>query len=136
MSLIRALRGESITSIGRYQVYADISRDDRTTVFVHDPTGDTEHKYILASTGSHTYVVAAPMSWTFLHKHLVARVIAATGQTVHCSGGGFVSIHENGRLDVDGASTDYGAGDHVIARAALTVAVKNSLATSASHRED
>lgn len=135
ISLIRAIRGEEITSIGPYQVYTDTSRENRTTVFVHDPSGDVEHKYILASTESRSFVVATPMSWTVLHKNILARIMAATGEAAHCSGGGFVRIGENGKLEVDGASTDYGAADHVTAKAALTVAVKNSVATSASRHE-
>lgn len=135
LSLIRAIRGESITAIGRLQVYTDNSREDRTTVFVHDPSGTVEHKYILASTESRSFVVAAPMSWTVLHKNILARIMAATGQAAHCSGGGFVRIIENGKLEVEGASTDYGAADHATAKAALTVAVKNSIATSASRHE-
>jgi hypothetical protein len=135
LALIRALRGESIITIGRYQVYTDVSHPKRTTVFVHDSTGSVDHKYILATTELRTFVVATPMNWTPLHKNILARVMAATGQPVHCSGGGFVSVRENGGLEVEGASTDYGAGDHVAARAALTVAVKNSLATLASRHE-
>jgi len=135
ISLIRAIRGEVITSIGSYQVYTDTSREGRTTVFVHDPTGIVEHKYILASTESRSFVVATPMSWTILHKHILARIMAATGQAAHCSGGGFVRIGESGKIEVDGASTDYGAADHTAAKAALTVAVKNSSTTSASRHE-
>lgn len=126
ISFLRAIRREPVSSIGRYQVYMDTSRDDRTTVFVHEPTGTETHKYILAVAGTHTYIIAAPMCWTNLHKNLVARVMAATGISVHCLGGGFVAINENGQIIVDGASTDYGEGDHAAAKAALRAAVKNS----------
>lgn len=129
LSLIKALRGESVTAIGRYQVYTDASEAGRTTVFVHEPTGIVEHKYILAKTESQSFVVATPMSWTPLHRNILARVIAATGQPVQCHGGGYVRILDNGMLEVEGESTDYGAADHASAQAALTVAVKKSIAT-------
>lgn len=129
VSFMRAIRREQVTAIGGYQVYMDLSREDRTTVFVHDPTPQECHKYIIARAASHMFVVAAPMSWTYLHRNILARVMAATGLTAHCSGGGFVSMVGNGRLEVDGASTDYGEGDHATAKAALTAAVKNSMTT-------
>lgn len=125
-AFLKALQRKPVASIGRYQVYTDFSRDDRTVVFVHNPSGEEQHKYILAHTDKHTFVVAAPMGWTFLHKTIVARVMAATNDAVFCSGGGFVSIETEGNLVVDGASTDYGAGDHATAKAALAAAVRNA----------
>lgn len=129
ISFLRAIRREPVTCIGRYQVYMDTSREDRTTVFVHDPTGTETHKYILAVAGPQTYVIAAPMCWTNLHKNIVARVKAATALSVHCLGGGFVAINENGQIVVDGESTDYGEADHATAKAALQAAVRNSSST-------
>ena len=123
---MRAIRREPVTAIGSYRVYMDTSREDRTTVLVHNPNPQECHKYIIARADSHMFVVAAPMSWTNLHKNILARVMAATGLPVHCSGGGFVLFNSSGRLEVDGASTDYGEGDHTTARAALIAAVKNS----------
>jgi hypothetical protein len=125
-ALIDALQRKPMTSIGHYQVYTDFSRENQTTVFVHDPSGEEQHKYVLAHTDTQTFIVAAPMRWTFLHKSIVARVMASTEDAVFCSGGGFVSIETVGKLRVDGASTDYGAGDHAKAQAALAAAVKNS----------
>lgn len=125
--LLDTLQRKPVTSIDRYQVYTDISKEDTTTVFVHNPSGKEQHKYIIARTSAHTFFVACPLSWTLLHKHVVARVMAVTDATVYCPGGGFVSIGDKGDLRVEGESTDYGPGDHRRAKAALAAAVRNSV---------
>jgi len=125
IALLQAIKGEVTSAIGPFQVYMDTSRDDRVTVFVHNPSEETGHKYVIASTDSRAFVVATPISWTPFHKNIVARIMAATGQTAHCSGGGFVSV-EGGKITVEGASTDFGEGDHATAKAALLRAFKNA----------
>jgi hypothetical protein len=54
MAFIAALQGEAVREIGRYQVYSDF-RETRTVVFIHEPTGWDQHKYVFAVTGGHTY---------------------------------------------------------------------------------
>lgn len=95
-------------------------------MFVHNPMGDEHHKYIIAHANSHTFIIATPMGWTQYHKNILARVMVATSLTVFCSGGGIVAVDSEGKLVVDGASVDFGAGDHALAKAALSTAVKNS----------
>ena len=129
MAILRAIRREPIAHIGTYQVYMDTSRDERTTVFVHSPIEGDGHKYIIARATAHTYVIAMPVKWTVYHKNILARVMAATSQTVFCPGGGFVLVDSEGRLAVEGESTDFGAGDHALAKAALASAVKHSKST-------
>jgi hypothetical protein len=103
-ALLEALQRRPVTSISRYQVYTDFSRDALTAVFIHTPSGEEQHKYVLA-TRIHTFIIAAPMRWTFLHKNIVARVMASTEDAVFCSGGGFVSIETDGKLREGGASS-------------------------------
>ena len=124
--LLHALRREPVASIGRYLVHTDFSDPDRTVVFVQDCTGSVEHKYIFAHTDEHTYIVAMPMPWILLHKHILARVLPAARDHVSCSGGGYVGISPNCALCVDRLSTDFGAGDHVVAKAAFEKAVRQT----------
>lgn len=124
--VLRALRREPVTSIGRFLVHTDFSKSDRTVVFVQDCTGSVEHKYIFAHSTNHTYIVAMPMPWILLHRHILARVLAAAGTHVSCSGGGYVSISPDGALCVDRLSTDFGTGNHVVAKAAFERAVRQT----------
>lgn len=124
IAFLRAIRREATLQIGSYQVYMDTSRDDRTTVFINNPSGEVPHKYVIAQAESHIYVVAAPISWTKYHKNIVARIMVSTPASVFCSGGGFVSVLSKGKLNVDGASTDFGAGDHALAQAAFSAALR------------
>jgi hypothetical protein len=59
IAFIEALQGNAVRDIGRYQVYTDFE-DTQTVVFIHNPTGWGEHKYVFAITEAHTYIVAAP----------------------------------------------------------------------------
>ena len=126
--VLRALRREPISSIGRYLVHTDFSHPAQTVVFVQDTTGSVEHKYIFAHTAEHTYIVAMPMPWILLHKHILARVQAAAGSEVWCPGGGYVTIEADGVLCVDRLSTDFGAGDHRMAKRAFEKAVRETCA--------
>ena len=124
IAFIKAIRREPTTQIGSYQLHMDTSRDDRTTIFVQNPSGEEPHKYVIVHANDHRYVVAAPFGWTKFHKNIVSRIMVATPLSVFCSGGGFVSVLSKGTLIVDGESTDFGAGDHALAKAALSRAVK------------
>jgi hypothetical protein len=122
---IRALRGESVAEIDRFQVYSHYSPDE-TVVFIHDATGSAKHKYIFAETGEgHSYIVAAPTSWTGYHREILARVTAAHGARATCPGGGYVSVNQEGEIEVYSDSVDFGRGDHPRAKEALERAVRN-----------
>jgi hypothetical protein len=120
---IAALRGETVTEIGRYQVYSDYT-PGKTVVFIHNPTGQHEHKYIFAKTGQHTYVVAAPVAWTAYHREILARVNRAAEQEAKCSGGGYIDILSDGSVLVHGESGDFGPGDHEQAEEFFSQAVR------------
>jgi|GEM_PF-3323311 len=124
-AFIEALQGKAIFEIGRYQVYSDIS-DDQTVVFIHNPSGYGEHKYIEASIDGHRFIVAAPTGWTEYHFEIKARIEAAWGSRVDVSGGGYVDLNEDGSLSVYGSSTSFGRGDHELAKAALEAAVRRT----------
>lgn len=122
---IAALQGKAIFEIGRYQVYSDIS-DDQTVVFIHDPSGYHDHKYIEASIGDHRFIVAAPTGWTEYHFEIKARIKAAWGRDVDCAGGGYVQLNDDGSLKVYGSSSSFGRGDHELAKTALEGAVRRT----------
>ena len=104
-ALLGALQRKPVTSIGRYQVYTDFSRDDRTTVFILTPSGDEQHKQVLAHAGTHTFIVAAPKRWTFQRKNIAVPLRTSTEGAVFCPGGGFVSIETEGKLRESRASS-------------------------------
>jgi hypothetical protein len=122
IAFMEALQGKAVREIGRYQVYTDFE-NTRTVVFIHNPTGWGEHKYIFAITEAHTYIVAAPTEWTAYHKEILARVSAASGERACCSGGGYISLESDGSLTVHGTSGDFGEGDHQLAQKAFREAV-------------
>jgi hypothetical protein len=127
-SFLAALMGETVKEIGRYLVYSDY-RENETVVFIHDPKGHSDHKYIFAEvkangTVEHTFIVAAPMEWTEYHREILARVRAATGRSAACPGGGYVSVDRDGSLVVNSSSGDFGRGDHARAKIALETAIR------------
>lgn len=132
-AFIAALQGAIVNEIGRCQVYSDYKKNE-TVIFIHDPVARSEHKYIFAVAGNHTYIVAAPMEWTEYHKFILARVSAAAGKPAHCPGGGYVGIGGNGVIWVDRRSGDFGPGDHKRAKEALERAVRaTALRQSSPH---
>lgn len=133
-ALIAVLQGKAVNEIGKYQVYSDY-REKETVVFILNPSGCSEHKYIFAEgiDHTHTYIVAAPTEWTRSHKHILQRVAAATGERVRCPGGGYVNIRD-GVVWCGWESEDYGTGDHERAKKALEKAVcKTAARQVASH---
>jgi hypothetical protein len=124
-AFVAALQGERVSSIGRFQVYSSY-RAGETVVFIHDASGQDDHKYIFAKTPTHTYIVAAPMRWTEYHREILARVCAASGERAVCPGGGYVDVLRDGSLLVSRESGDFGRGDHVRATDAFQRAVKES----------
>lgn len=124
-AFIEALQGKDVREIGRYQVYSDY-RENETVVFIHEPTGRSNHKYIFAVADGHTYIVAAPMEWTDYHREILARVSAASGNRAFCPGGGYVEVLRDGTLRVDQSSGDFGRGDHEHAKKALEDAVRRT----------
>lgn len=128
-----ALCGRHVREIGRYQVYSDY-RSGETVVFVHDPSGVSDHKYIFAQTSQHTYIVAAPVKWTALHREILARVSAASGERAVCAGGGYVLVKPDGSLLVSEQSTDFGPGDHARAKRAFEDAIRKSADEGADAR--
>ncbi len=131
-AFIAALQGEDVREINRYQVYSDY-RENETVVFIHDPTGRDNHKYIFAIAEGHTYIVAAPMEWTDYHREILARVSAASGSRAICPGGGYVEILSDGSLRVDQSSGDFGRGDHDRAKKALEDAVRRTGERQGTH---
>lgn len=129
---LSALMGKEVTEIGRYSVYCDY-RENETVVFIHDPTGQSDHKYIFAETADHAFIVAAPMAWTKYHREILARVCAATGKSARCPGGGYVSVSRDGSLIVDSSSGDFGRGDHARAKAAFEDAIRITGERQGSH---
>lgn len=130
---IAALQGEeAVTEIGPYQVYSDYSAR-KTVVFIHDPTGQQEHKYIFANTGQHTYIVAAPIDWTPYHREILARVSRAAGEEASCPGGGYIDIPRDGSVHVYGRSVDFGRGNHDLARESLSEAVRRTGQRQSAH---
>lgn len=120
---LSALSGNAVSEIGRYSAYCDY-REHETVVFIHDPTGRSDHKYIFAETANHTFIVAAPMEWTEYHRQILARVRAATGQSAYCPGGGYVSVSHDGSLRVNSSSEEFGVGAHARAKAAFENAIR------------
>jgi len=131
-AFIAALRGEDVREIDRYQVYSDY-REGETVVFIHEPTGRCEHKYIFAKADGHTYIVAAPMEWTGYHREILARVSKASGSPAHCPGGGYVQINQDGSLWVGDSSGDFGPGNHARAKEALERAVRRTGERQGTH---
>ncbi len=131
-AFLAALQGQAVREIGKYQVYTDY-RENETVVFIHEPTGRTCHKYIFAITEAHTYIVAAPMDWTRLHREILASVSAASGQSARCPGGGYVKVRSDGSLLVNQTSGDFGEGDHLRAKTALEEAVRRTGERQGSH---
>ncbi len=131
-SFIEALQGKDVREIGRYQVYSDY-RENETVVFIHEPTGRSNHKYIFAVADGHTYIVAAPMEWTDYHREILARVSAASGSRARCPGGGYVAVLSDGTLRVDQSSGDFGRGDHERAKKALEEAVRRTGERQGTH---
>ena len=119
---LQAILGKDIRSIGRYQVFTDTTDNERV-VFIHDPTGRCDHKYIFAETGDKTFIIAAPVEWTEYHREILARVSAAMGKRAYCPGGGYISVSEQGALWVGRESGDFGRGDHARAEKAFKAAV-------------
>ena len=122
----RAVLGSPETMVGKYQCYTDFSVANEVVVFLHDSSGQSEHKYIIAEGAGKTFIVAAPIVWTPLHREILKRISAAIGTSAHCPGGGWVSIAIDGRLVVDRRSMDFGEGDHDRARLAFERAISNS----------
>lgn len=131
-AFVAALRGEDVREIGKYQVYSDY-RENETVVFIHDPTGQSEHKYIFARTEGHTYRVAAPLHWTEYHRDILNCVRDVAGSKVFCEGGGYVTQQPGGELVVNRRSQDFGAGDHERAKKAFEDAVRNTVKRGGEH---
>ena len=131
-AFVAALRGEDVRAIGKYQVYSDY-RDNETVVFIHDPTGQSNHKYIFASTGKHTYIVAAPIDWTEFHRDIWKYVKNAAGADVCPDGGGYVRQLTDGELVVNSRSEQFGSGDHARAKKAFEDAVRSTVRRGGAH---
>jgi hypothetical protein len=131
-AFIEALQGKDVREIGRYQVYSDYCENE-TVVFIHEPTGRSNHKYIFAVADGHTYIVAAPMEWTDYHREILVRVSAASGTRAICPGGGYVEVLSDGTLRVDRSSVDFGQGDHQRAKKALEDAVRRTGERQGTH---
>jgi hypothetical protein len=126
-------RGNGVSKIGNYSIFADFSDNTESVVFVRNQTGGAVHKYIIANAvtangGQQSFVVCMPIEWTPMHRDILVRIKAATGVPYHCPGGGFVEVQSDGQLVVGGQSGDFGTGDHERAREALQRAVLNSAA--------
>jgi hypothetical protein len=126
-AFIKALQGERILGIGGLQVYAHYS-STVTVVMMHNPTTTEQHKYVIAMAKGHTYIVAAPVSWTEYHREIVERVSRASGAEAICSGGGFLTFIEGAGLRASGWSTDFGPADHTLAKEAFSLAVEETVA--------
>jgi hypothetical protein len=131
-AFVAALRGEDVRAIGKYQVYSDY-RDNETVVFIHDPTGQSDHKYIFANTRSHTYIVAAPIVWTEFHRDIWKYVKNAAGADVCPDGGGYVRQLPDGELVVNSRSEQFGSGDHARAKKAFEDAVRSTVRRGGAH---
>lgn len=125
-AFLGALRGTPVREIGRYQVYCDYSQS-LTVVFIHDPRSGSEHKYIFAEASQRTYVVACPVDWTALHRLILERINAASGESANCPGGGYVYVKTDGSLVVDRESQHYGRGNHERAKKLLEDAVRRTI---------
>jgi hypothetical protein len=124
-AFIEALQGKEVREIDRYQVYTDYSETE-TVVFIHEPTGRSEHKYIFAVTNGHTYMVAAPTEWTGFHWEILARVSATSEVEATCPGAGYIHVSSEGSLVVDRCSDQFGEGDHERAKSAFEAAVRRT----------
>jgi hypothetical protein len=122
---ILSLQGVRTFEIGRHQVYSSYD-SEQTVVPIHDPTGRNQHKYIVAQADTHTFIVAAPTSWTGLHREILARVSAATGSSARCEGGGYLTMVKDGRFRLSGASLDFGEADHEKATKAFSHAIEQT----------
>jgi hypothetical protein len=124
-AFILSLQGVQTFEIGRHQVYSSYE-PHQTVVLIHDPTGRNQHKYIIAQADDHTFIVAAPTSWTGLHREILHRVSAATGISARCDGGGYLTMVNDGRFRVSGESMDFGPADHERATKAFGRAIQQT----------
>jgi len=124
-ALLGALLGSAVQLAGSFPIYRDI-QPDQTVVFVHDASGHSPHKYLIAVAAGRTFIVAAPISWTEYHHDLLLRIEAACGSTPTPRGGGYLFVRRNGLLVVEGESVKYGTGDHAAAQAAFERAIRAS----------
>jgi len=98
-------------------------------VFIHDLKPESRHKYIIAQDLSeHTFIVAAPLEEFEYHRDILSVVHRAAGsnRSVHCLGGGFVTVKPDGSLKVSGSSADFGVGDHEQSKDAFVAAIRKA----------
>lgn len=106
---------------GPSNVYAYTSETE-TVVLVLDPSPGCTHKYIQALDQlQKSYFVAAPMLWIKNHSELLKCVKSFCAAQVDCKGGGFLVFCDE--IYIDGASMDFGAGDHASAKRVFTRAL-------------
>lgn len=98
-------------------------------MFIHDLKPESRHKYIIAQDLSeHTFIVAAPLEEFEYHRDILSVVHRAAGsnRSVHCLGGGFVTVKPDGSLKVSGSSADFGVGDHEQSKDAFVAAIRKA----------
>lgn len=119
-AFLRALQGHGGGTSGDFAFQSEVSERETVLVVVDTTGANPLLKYVFAESAGRTFIVAAPISWTEYHRELVARVKAATGEDAQCTGGGFVRLTKSGRFWIGGDSSEFGAGNHGRAEAALS----------------